>query len=45
MEPLLTLWCDFLPDLQEDMIERGLTHNKKEVDDKMQETMYMTNQP
>lgn len=35
VEPLLELWTSFLPELADDMLEKGLSVNRKEVEEKM----------
>ncbi len=31
----MELWCEFLPDIAEDMLEKGLNVNKKEIEEKL----------
>ena len=41
----MELWCNFIPDLKEVLIEKGLENNKKEIEDKIEETLLMYGTP
>ena len=41
----MELWCNFIPDLKEVLREKGLENNKKEIADKIEETLLMYGTP